>query len=94
MCGIFHSKYRFGLKKRLPVSCTEVRRTGVKKCQSLLFYISKPLLQVYFWKNDSGEVIKGNGLQTFSPTCIAMKDESLKKFGMYLLRFLPGPPKL
>ena len=51
-------------------------------------------LQVYYWKNDFGERIKGTGFKTFSPTFIALKDESLKKFGMYLLRFLPGPPKL
>ncbi|KAL9967374.1 hypothetical protein ACROYT_G025583 [Oculina patagonica] len=59
-----------------------------------LLWIYKQISEVYFWKNDSGEVIKGTGFKTFSPTLIAMKDDSLKKFGMYLLRFLPGPPKL
>jgi len=57
-------------------------------------WIYKRITEVYYWKNDSGELIKGTGFMTFSPTLIALKDESLKKFGMYLLRFLPGPPKL
>jgi len=39
---------------------------------------------LYFWKNNTGELIKGTGFKTFSPTLIAMKDENLRKFGMYL----------
>ncbi|CAH3164918.1 unnamed protein product [Porites lobata] len=60
----------------------------------LISWIYKTFIETYFWQNDSGEIIAGTGFRTFSPTLIAFKDESLKKFGMYLLRFLPGPPKL
>jgi len=59
-----------------------------------MLWIYKKIIELYFWKNDTGKSIKGTGFKKFSPTLIAMKDENLKKFGMYLLRFLPGPPKL
>ncbi|CAH3023875.1 unnamed protein product, partial [Porites evermanni] len=60
----------------------------------LISWIYKRFFEIYFWQNDSGEIIAGTDFRTFSPTLIAFKDESLKKFGMYLLRFLPGPPNL
>ncbi|CAH3164970.1 unnamed protein product [Porites lobata] len=60
----------------------------------LISWIYKRFFEIYFWQNDSGEIIAGTGFRTFSPTLIAFKDERFKKFGMYLLRFLPGPPKL
>lgn len=59
-----------------------------------MLWIYKRFTEVYYWKNDSGEAIKGTGFKMFSPALIALRDDSFKKFGMYLLRFLPGPPKL
>ncbi|XP_068678264.1 uncharacterized protein [Montipora foliosa] len=59
-----------------------------------MLWLYKRFTEVYYWKNDSGEAIKGTGFKTFSPSFIALKDDSFKKFGMYLLRFIPGPPKL